>query len=156
MLQLSCWLCCISSVARVVALTAAFAAVLAVAMVVAIAAAIGAAVIAAFVASGLFHEYTLLACFPSHIQAGTPAIGMQTKFMAWNAFIVSMENLVGHFMLFQWMKKNLARGIKVCVLGGNANLSTWNLNDSSTSLPFYALLEPSFILLVAPLLHLNL
>ena len=96
------------------------------------------AVIAAFVASGLFHEYTLLACFPSHIQAGTPAIGMQTKFMAWNAFIVSMENLVGHFMLFQWMKKNLAAPIVTfLVLSIAMPIAHWFIHPISKTKIFY-------------------
>lgn len=96
------------------------------------------AVIAAFVASGLFHEYILLACFPPHIQAGTPAIGMQMKFMAWNAVIVSIENLIGHFVLFQWMKKNLAAPIiTFLVISTTMPIAHWFIHPISKTKLFY-------------------
>lgn len=90
------------------------------------------AVLATFVASGAFHEYTLLACFPAHLQSGTPAFGIQTKFMAWNALIICMEGFVHNYFIFQWMKRNVAAPILTFLVIGTAMpVAHWFLHPIS-------------------------
>jgi len=68
------------------------------------------AIIATFLASGLFHEFLLIACFPPHLDFA-PALGKNTAFMMWNAAIIILEALIGKARIFSWIKNNLPQPV---------------------------------------------
>jgi hypothetical protein len=61
------------------------------------------AVLAAFVASGLFHEWLLPSVFFDYPNTH----GTTLVFFAWQAALVSMEAVIGHWTVFQHISKNV-------------------------------------------------
>jgi len=69
------------------------------------------AIWATFIASGLFHEYILYGTFMTNNDESKEFVGWQLAFFLWNAGVVSLEHVVGHYSSFKWIATKLPRPI---------------------------------------------
>jgi hypothetical protein len=67
--------------------------------------------VATFAASGLFHEYILIALMMMEQVDYTPGYGSQFVFFAWNGTVLTLEGLFSGHPAIQWMSKNLPQPI---------------------------------------------
>jgi hypothetical protein len=91
------------------------------------------ALLATFLASGLFHEFILIAIHPSHLNF-KPALGKNTAFMMWNAGIIVLESYIGGARVFVWIKNNLPKPIvTILVLCTAMPVAHWFLHPYTKS-----------------------
>lgn len=95
------------------------------------------AVLATFLASGLFHEYILIACNPSHL-GFKPDLGKNTAFMMWNAGVIIIEALVGNARIFAYIKRSIPSFVvTILVLGTAMPAAHWFLHPYLKSGMFF-------------------
>ena len=76
------------------------------------------AMIIAFFVSGLMHEYAWSIIFyqssknNGEAQTFSPLYGKNMIFFTWNGMVMYIEQLIGHWYIFQWMKYNLPPPIR--------------------------------------------
>ena len=59
-----------------------------------------------FLVSGLMHEYVYSILFHQNENIA-PIYGKNLMFFLWNGAVIYVENQIGHWFVFQWMKLNL-------------------------------------------------
>jgi hypothetical protein len=69
------------------------------------------AALVTFAASGLFHEYLLVALMMLEKFDYAPNYGHQLVFFAWNGTVLALEGVFSGHPAIQWMSKNLPKPI---------------------------------------------
>jgi hypothetical protein len=88
------------------------------------------AVLATFVASGLFHEWLLPSVFFDYPNTH----GTTTFFFAWQAMLVAMEALIGHWTVFQRLSKSLPGAVRTfLVIIAGVPLGHWFIESYISS-----------------------
>merc|ERR1712127_169139 len=105
------------------------------------------AMLTTFIASGLMHEYILVAVFTREDKL--PSLGIQTLFFIWNAGVIAIETLIGKAYVFTWIKNNLHRYVVAfLVLSTAMPIAHWFLHPFSKT-SFFTESQIAFVMLVS-------
>lgn len=91
------------------------------------------AILVTFLASGLFHEFILIATHPPHLNF-QHTFGKNTAFMMWNAAVIILEAVFGKAPIFAWIKTNLPKPlVTMMVICTAMPLAHWFLHPYTKS-----------------------